>query len=88
MDPRHPNLVAVVSGPVVLAQEARYTRPLRLDAAEELPQRLVAEARPLHYRVTPAQPLDIGMGALRPLYEVAAHEKHRVYFDLAAPYLY
>ncbi len=87
VDPQHPNRVAVLWGPVVLAQdEACCRRPLALNPGDELRHRLVQEG-PLRFRILDAAP-ERHPRFLQPLYAFPAFWPYWAYFDLDAPPLY
>lgn len=88
IDEQNPDRSAIACGPVVLVQDAAYTRPLTLRSADELDRKLVATDKPLHYRAKDDAPVDIGTGPFRPFYAVGAAEQYRMYHDLREPYLY
>ncbi|HEV2440439.1 MAG TPA: beta-L-arabinofuranosidase domain-containing protein [bacterium] len=87
VDPQHTNRVAVLWGPVVLAQdEACCRRPLAVNPGDDLGQRLVQEGA-LRFRILDAAP-ERHPRFLQPLYAFPAFWPYWVYFDLDAPPLY
>jgi len=87
IDPQHPKRVALLWGPVVLAQdEACCRRPLTLDPGVAPEQRLVQEG-PLRFRILDTAP-ERHTRFLEPFYAFPAFWPYWVYFDLEAPPLY
>ncbi len=87
VDRQHPNRVAVLWGPVVLAQdEACCRRPLALGPGTELEHRLVQEG-PVRFRILDTIP-ERHTRFLQPLYTFPAFWPYWMYFDLDAPPLY
>ena len=87
VDRQHPNRVAILRGPVVLAQdEACCRRPLALEPGAELADRLVQEG-PARFRLLDAAP-ERHTRFLQPLYTFPGFWPYWVYFDLDAPPLY
>ena len=87
VDPHHPNRVAILWGPVVLAQdEACCRRPLALDRATTLEDRLVREG-PLRFRILNTIP-ERHTRFLQPFYAFPAFWPYWLYFDLDARPLY
>jgi hypothetical protein len=88
VDRQHPDRVAVMWGPVVLAQdEACCRRPLALEPGTELSSRLVREGPELRFRILDTIP-ERHIRFLQPLYTVPGFWPYWVYFDLYAPPLY
>ncbi len=88
VDAHHPDRVALMYGPVVLAQdEACCRRPLSLAPATSLTTRLVREGPGLRFRITNTMP-ERHTRFLQPLYDFPAHWPYWVYFDLHARPLY
>lgn len=88
VDKQHPSRVAIMYGPVVLAQdEACCRRPFALHQPGELFERLVRESDELRFRIT-----DTGYERhtryLQPFYTVPGFWPYWVYFDLDAAPLY
>jgi uncharacterized protein len=87
VDRQHPNRVAVLWGPVVLAQdEACCRRPLALEPGDDLARRLVREG-PARFRILDTAP-ERHPRFLQPFYAFPAFWPYWVYFDLDAPPLY
>ena len=87
IDPQHPKRVALLWGPVVLAQdEACCRRPLALGHGAAPEQRLVPEG-PLRFRILDTAP-ERHTRFLDPFYTFPAFWPYWVYFDLEAPPLY
>jgi hypothetical protein len=84
VDPQHPRRCAVKYGPVLLAQEARYTYPLGL-SGDDVSAKLKRENEALHFRVDDAGGGGQGTGSFKPFYEIPERLPYRVYFDLDAP---
>ena len=79
IDSQHPRRAAVMFGPVLLAQEARFTMPLSLRPDEALSQRLVRDGNGLQFRAvntTPPEQRGVShslpgeVGAFQPFYAV------------------
>ena len=88
VDPQHPDRVAILHGPVVLAQdEACCRRPFSLAPQTTLATRLVKEGPGLRYRILNTVP-ERHTRYLAPLYSLAPNWPYWVYFDLRAPALY
>jgi DUF1680 family protein len=90
VDAQHPHRCAIVRGPVVFAQNGRYCRPLRLDSADELRDRIQPDSagRPNTFAFSEKETNDLGSGTIRPLHEFAENVPYRVYHDLRTPFLY
>jgi hypothetical protein len=87
IDPQHPKRVALLWGPVALAQdEACCRRPLALDGAAAPEQRLVQEG-PLRFRILDVAP-ERHTRFLDPFYAFPAFWPYWLYFDLDARPLY
>jgi DUF1680 family protein len=87
VDPQHPRRVALLWGPVVLAQdEACCRRPLALAPGAGPEQRLVQEG-PIRFRITDTAP-ERHVRFLQPFYAFPGFWPYWVYFDLDAPPLY
>jgi len=88
VDRRHSDRVAILCGPVVLAQdEACCRRPFALEDVEQLESRLVCDAVPLCFNVVDTAP-ERHRRYLQPLYRFPGFWPYWVYFDLKAPPLY
>jgi DUF1680 family protein len=88
IDPQHPQRVAILYGPLVLAQdEACCRRPLALMHGEALASRLVREGPEPRFRMTNTEP-ERHLRYLQPLHTLPAFWPYWVYFDLAEPPLY
>ncbi len=88
IDPQHLARVAILYGPVVLAQdEACCRRPFTIAADTSLATRLIREDRALRFRITNAVP-ERHTRYLVPLYEIAENWPYFVYFDLHGRTLY
>jgi DUF1680 family protein len=88
IDPQHPKRVAVLYGPLVLAQdEACCRRPLDLAHGESLDSRLVREGPEPRFRITNLYP-ERHVRYLQPLHTLPGFWPYWVYFDLEAPPLY
>lgn len=87
VDRQHPNRAAVMYGPVLLAQEARFTYPLALTNEEQLAQRFRRKSPDLHFKVVDSTtpPGGQNTGMFRPFYEFPERLPYRVYFDLNHP---
>ena len=97
VDPRHPQRIAILYGPLLMVQNAAYTFPLRGDIPKAIanlhrtPGKLELQSGP---RLTAAQKsmeavvTDVNMaagqqiGRLYPLYTVAENKPYRAYFDM------
>jgi DUF1680 family protein len=88
VDRQHPDRVAIMYGPVVLAQdEACCRRPFSLAPHISLMSRLRKEDRDLRFRILNAIP-ERHTRYLVPLYSLPASWPYWVYFDLNAPPLF
>jgi DUF1680 family protein len=88
VDRQHPDRVAIVYGPVVLAQdEACCRRPFALERGERLESRLICDSVPLRFTVVDGAP-ERHQRWLEPLYRLPGFWPYWVYFDLNAPPLY
>jgi len=88
VDQQRPNRVAVMWGPVVLAQdEACCRRPFALGAGAEPTTRLIREGPGLRFRIVDTIP-ERHTRFLQPFYSFPAFWPYWVYFDLDAPPLY
>jgi DUF1680 family protein len=88
VDRQHSDRVAILCGPVVLAQdEACCRRPFALEDVAQLESRLVCDAVPLRFNVADTAP-ERHRRWLQPLYRFPGFWPYWVYFDLKAPPLY
>jgi uncharacterized protein len=88
VDRQHPDRVAVMYGPVVLAQdEACCRRPLAIGRATRLSSRLVQDRPGLRFRLINAMP-ERHTRHLVPLYDLPPFWPYWIYFDLYAEALY
>jgi hypothetical protein len=88
IDPQHPQRVAFLYGPLVLAQdEACCRRPLALRPGEALASWLVRDGPEPRFRITNTEP-ERHARYLQPLHTLPAFWPYWVYFDLAEPPLY
>ena len=88
VDRWHPNRVAILFGPVVLAQdEACCRRPFALEAGAEPAKRLIREDPELRFWIVDTMP-ERHRRFLQPLYAFPGFWPYWVYFDLDAPPLY
>jgi hypothetical protein len=88
VDAQHPQRVAVLYGPQVLAQdEACCRRPLALSGEGDLHHRVVREGPGVKFRILNTQP-ERHTRYLLPLRAFPAHWPHWVYFDVDARPLY
>lgn len=88
VDAQHPHRVAMVYGPVVLAQdEACCRRPFAIGRDTDLARRLVKDGPGLRFRLINAVP-ERHTRYLLPLYTFRAFWPYWVYFDLHAEPLY
>jgi hypothetical protein len=94
IDRQHPRRAAVMFGPVLLAQEARFTMPLGLRDNDEISKKLVRDGNTLQFHAvdsTPRNPNSWGhglpgqIGEFWPFYSVPERLPYRVYFDLDKP---
>ncbi len=101
VDPQHPNRVAFMYGPLLMAQDARFSFPLSGDPAalaarlQKAPGKLQLQLGPNApanlneggQKITPAS-IDEGgqpVGNLHPFYTFGEREPYRSYFDLDKP---
>ncbi len=84
VDPQHPRRCAVKYGPVLLAQEARFTYMLGM-SGDNLAYKLTRETDDLQFRVNGPGAGGQGPGMFRPFYQVPERLPYRVYFDLDDP---
>jgi uncharacterized protein len=88
VDRQHSDRVAILCGPVVLAQdEACCRRPFALEDVAQLESRLVCDAVSLRFNVADTAP-ERHRRWLQPLYRFPGFWPYWVYFDLKAPPLY
>ncbi|HEU5431065.1 MAG TPA: hypothetical protein VFU81_05345, partial [Thermomicrobiales bacterium] len=88
IDKQHPRRVAIMHGPVVLAQdEACCRRPFALAPSADLSSRLVREGDDLRFRILDTAP-ERHTRYLKPFSDFPAFWPYWVYFDLDAPPLY
>ena len=88
IDRQHPDRVAILFGPIVLAQdEACCRRPFTLAPGQELTSALAREEGQLRFRILDTAP-ERHRRFLQPLYTFPALWPYWVYFDLHAPPLY
>lgn len=88
VDNQHPDRVAILCGPVVLAQdEACCRRAFALEAGARLESRLVCDPVPLRFNVVDTAP-ERHKRWLEPLYRFPGFWPYWVYFDLNVPPLY
>jgi DUF1680 family protein len=88
VDRQHRDRVAIMYGPVVLAQdEACCRRPFAIAPETELATRLIREGDGLRFRITNTVP-ERHTRYLQPLYSVPGFWPYWVYFDLNARPLY
>ncbi len=89
VDAWHPNRVALVHGPVVLAQSADWTAPLSLPTPWEMVDLTTAlrQEAPLVYRPAGPGTARLAPGVFAPLSDVPARVPYRVYTDLDRPRL-
>jgi hypothetical protein len=88
IDPQHAHRVAILYGPLVLAQdEACCRRPLALTRGEPVASRLVREGPEPRFRITNTEP-ERHVRYLQPLHTMPGFWPYWVYFDLAEPPLY
>jgi uncharacterized protein len=88
VDYQHPNRVAILYGPVVLAQdEACCRRPFTLQQGARLESRLICDSVPLRFNLVDTAP-ERHRRWLEPLYRFPGFWPYWVYFDLTAPPLY
>jgi uncharacterized protein len=88
VDPQHPDRVAVMCGPAVLAQdEACCRRPFSIGRETGLVRRLVKDASGLRFWFIDTMP-ERHTRYLLPLYSFPPFRPYWVYFDLHAEVLY
>ena len=88
VDRQHADRVAILFGPIVLAQnEACCRRPFALAPGRELTSALAREEGQLRFRILDTAP-ERHRRFLQPLYTFPAFWPYWVYFDLRAPPLY
>jgi len=88
VDQQHPDRVAIMFGPVVLAQdEACCRRPFALASGESIAEALTREGGHLRFRIRDPAP-ERHRRFLQPLYTFPAFWPYWVYFDLRAAPLY
>jgi len=88
VDSQHPDRVAILYGPVVLAQdEACCRRPFALEPGGRLESRLVCDSVPLRFNLVDTTP-ERHRRWLEPLYRFPGFWPYWVYFDLTATSLY
>ena len=88
VDPQHPDRVAIMSGPQVLAQdEACCRRPFAMGGDTDLSRRLVRDGTGARFRLLNGVP-ERHTRFLQPLHTIPPFWPYWVYFDLHAPSLY
>jgi len=88
VDTQHPDRVALMHGPVVLAMhEACCRRPLLMETGADLPSRLVEVGPGPRFRVADTRP-ERHARFLEPFYRMQEGWPYRVYFDLGERWLY
>ena len=88
VDPQHGDRVAILYGPIVLAQdEACCRRPFTMGAMTSLESRLLKEEGPLRFRILNLVP-ELHTRYLQPLYSIPGFWPYWVYFDLHAKPLF
>ncbi len=91
VDPHHPRRVAVMHGPVLLAQSGTWTAPLGAEPGREPADLLKRDGAKLHFGPVPRRDVrgdnERQVGRFVPFYEVPERVPYRVYFDLDDPRL-
>ena len=82
VDAQHPKRAAVMYGPLLLAQDARYTLPLVLNPDDDLPKRLPREGEALEFRPTEIARHEQKTGKFLPFHSFVENAPYRVYFDV------
>ncbi len=82
VDAQHPHRCAVMFGPLLLAQNARYTLPLAMTNGEDISQRLIRQGQKLYFKPTEIAAHEQKTGPFAPFYQVAKSDPYRVYFDM------
>jgi uncharacterized protein len=85
VDMQHPNRAAVMYGPVLLAQDARFSYPLAIQNERQLNERFVKDGEDLHFRVRDVVSQVQPTGSFRPFSDFPERSPYRIYFDLTAP---
>lgn len=81
VDAQHPHRAAVMYGPVLLAQDARYTMALVVPGGEDISQLLEREGPGLRFGTTRPSGREQKIGSFSPFYEIPQDVPYRVYFD-------
>ncbi len=84
VDAQHPRRCAIKYGPLLLAQDALFTYPLKLEG-DDPASKLVRESGELKFRVDDGGGGGQLTGAFMPFYDVPERVPYRVYFDLDRP---
>ena len=79
VDRQHPQRAAILYGPVLLAQDARYTLPFVTQTDDELSKRLVREGDALVFKPTEIARHEQKTGTFAPFYSVPQDRPYRVY---------
>lgn len=82
VDPQHPKRAAVLYGPLLLAQDARYTLPLVMQPDDDLSKRLVRQSNALEFRPTEIATHEQKTGKFLPYFSFPEGDPYRVYFDI------
>ena len=82
VDAQHPHRAAVMFGPLLLAQNARFTLPLALTDGQSLEQRLIRQDEKLFFKPTEVAAHEQKTGPFVPFYQIEKYFPYRVYFDL------
>lgn len=82
VDAQHPHRCAVMFGPLLLAQNARYTLPLAMTNGEDIDRRLVREGQKLYFKPTEIVAHEQKTGPFAPFYKFERGDPYRVYFDM------
>ena len=82
VDAQHPKRAAVLYGPLLLAQDARYSAALVLAPDDDLARRLPRAGEALEFRPTEIAKREQKTGRFLPFYSFAESAPYRVYFDV------
>lgn len=81
VDQQHPHRSAVLYGPVMLAQDARYTMALAVPDGQDVSKLLVRDGPQLDFKAAKPSGHEQQTGSFSPFYMFPEDRPYRVYFD-------